>query len=159
MQVWRKKTVRYVIDGEKVASGTHGAAKETIKSKRFYGTLRLADGRTKQVPLSEDRDASQTLYVPDRKLEQAEIAERHRRDLHFVGDWHTHREPCPRPSRTDLRSIAESVRRSKHGLNGFLLVIVGQADPPAGLFVSVSDGATTYELLPVNPAPSTRDAS
>lgn len=61
MQVWRNKTVRYVLDGEKVARGTPGATKETVESKRFYGTLRLAEGRTKQVPLCEDRDASRKL--------------------------------------------------------------------------------------------------
>src|SRR5688500_14730786 len=61
MRVWRKKTVRYVLDGRRVSKGTPGSVKRDELSKRFYGTLRLADGRTKQVPLSEDRDASRKL--------------------------------------------------------------------------------------------------
>jgi len=39
----------------------------------------------------------------------------------------------------DIASISESVRKSTHALNGFLLVIVGQAEPPGGLLVSVHD--------------------
>jgi hypothetical protein len=66
MQVWRKKTVRYVLDGEKVPRETRGAKKETVESKRYYGTLRLGDDSTKQVPLCESWDASRTAAVRDR---------------------------------------------------------------------------------------------
>jgi integrative and conjugative element protein (TIGR02256 family) len=34
-------------------------------------------------------------YWPSRRAEQAEIVERHRDGLHFVGDWHTHPEDTP----------------------------------------------------------------
>ena len=45
------------------------------------------------------------------------------------------------PARLDLdiASISESTRKSIHGLNGFVLVIVGQAEPPGGLVVSAHD--------------------
>ena len=39
----------------------------------------------------------------------------------------------------DIASISESARKSIHGLNGFVLVIVGQAEPPGGLVVSAHD--------------------
>ena len=89
-------------------------------------------------PRRTDR-RTRTSYVPDRTAEQREIDSRHAKGLHYVGDWHTHPEPVPGPSSLDIASISESVRKSTHALNGFLLVIVGQAEPPGGLFVSVHD--------------------
>ena len=89
-------------------------------------------------PRRTDR-RTRTSYVPDRAAEQREIDSRHAEGLHYVGDWHTHPEPVPGPSGLDIASISESVRKSTHALNGFLLVIVGQAEPPGGLFVSVHD--------------------
>ena len=50
MNVWRKQTVR-VRDGQR----------ETIYSKRFYGTLTLASGKRKQEPLTEDKPSSLAL--------------------------------------------------------------------------------------------------
>lgn len=91
-------------------------------------------------PRRTDRRA-RTSYVPDRAAEQREINSRHADRLHYVGDWHTHPEMLPGPSGLDIVSISESVRKSTHALNGFLLVIVGQAEPPSGLLVSVHDGS------------------
>lgn len=66
--------------------------------------------------------------------------------LHYVGDWHTHPEDNPWPSPTDLDSIVDCVRRSRHELAGFLLVIVGRLDPPAGLYVALHDGRSASAL-------------
>lgn len=85
-------------------------------------------------------------YVPDRRAEQVEILERHARGLHYVGDWHTHPEPHPSASSLDARSMAECVAKSTHQLHGFLLVIVGQDEPPAGLHVSIHDRNAGYAL-------------
>ena len=61
MDVWKKKTVRWVIEGKNVSPRTPNASKRIILSKRFYGTLRLATGKRKQVPLSDERKTSLTL--------------------------------------------------------------------------------------------------
>jgi integrative and conjugative element protein (TIGR02256 family) len=79
-------------------------------------------------------------YVPDRRREQEEIDALHRRGLHFIGDWHTHPEPRPCPSTSDIRSIQQAVRESTHHLNGFILLIAGTDRFPAGLFVSLYFG-------------------
>ena len=84
---------------------------------------------------------TRTSYVPDRKAEQREIDTRHAAGLHYIGDWHTHPESVPVPSWRDKHSIAESVRKSTHTLQGFVLVVVGQMKAPAGLAVSVYDAA------------------
>lgn len=61
MSIWKKRTVRYRLNGKTVPKTTPGAEPETIESKRFYGTLQTIDGKRKQVPLCEDRQASLTL--------------------------------------------------------------------------------------------------
>jgi integrative and conjugative element protein (TIGR02256 family) len=98
-------------------------------------------------PRRSDR-RSRYSYAPNRRAEQAEILDRHAKGLHFVGDWHTHPERRPQPSHPDCTSIGECVRRSTHGLNGFVLAVVGQADPPDGLFVAVHDGVRAHRLVP-----------
>jgi integrative and conjugative element protein (TIGR02256 family) len=89
---------------------------------------------------------SRCSYIPDRTEEQREIVERHALGLHFIGDWHTHPEHHGRPSPTDLSSIGETVRKSRHNLNGFVLVVVGYSTLPASMHVSVHDGDREFEL-------------
>jgi integrative and conjugative element protein (TIGR02256 family) len=91
---------------------------------------------------------SRFAYVPDRSAEQREILERHSAGLQFVGDWHTHPARYGNPSPQDLASMAEMVQRSKHSLNGFVLVIVGRARLPSSMYVCVHDGMGAYELAP-----------
>jgi integrative and conjugative element protein (TIGR02256 family) len=86
-------------------------------------------------------------YVPDRRREQEEIDALHGRGLHFIGDWHTHPEPHPRPSASDIRSIRQAVRDSKHHLNGFILLIAGTERFPVGLFVSLYYGQGEAEIV------------
>jgi integrative and conjugative element protein (TIGR02256 family) len=98
-------------------------------------------------PRRTDR-RTRTSYVPDRRAEQAEILDRHARGLHYVGDWHTHPQRSPQPSRPDAESIAECVAKSVHQLNGFVLVIVGQLEPPAGLHVSINNATSAFTIDP-----------
>lgn len=64
MNVWRKQSVKWAKNGKRVAKGTPDAKQTKSFSKRFYGTLRTASGKRKQVPLTEDRKSSQTLLNP-----------------------------------------------------------------------------------------------
>jgi len=89
---------------------------------------------------------ARTSYRPDRKAEQQEILERHRRGLHYVGDWHTHPSPQPLPSYLDYRSIQASVRQSAHQLDGFVLIVVGTLRAPDGLHISVNNRNGAFTL-------------
>lgn len=89
-------------------------------------------------------------YRPNRRAEQREIALRHARGLNFIGDWHTHPEDVPSPSRDDADSIKESVAKSQHALNGFLLAIVGREAFPPGLYVSLFSHAVGVQLRPLD---------
>lgn len=85
-------------------------------------------------------------YWPDENAERREIEAMFSRDFHFVGCWHTHPEDIATPSHVDVRSISDSVRRSKHALTGFVMVIVGRAALPESLSVSVCDAVRVYPL-------------
>jgi len=88
-------------------------------------------------------------YEPDRIPERAEIKDRYARGLHFVGDWHTHRQERPSPSRTDEHNIRELVRFSSHDLAGFVLIIIGRAAFPEGMYVSFHSKTEGTRLIPV----------
>jgi integrative and conjugative element protein (TIGR02256 family) len=98
-------------------------------------------------------------YQPDRKAEQAEIDDAHRRGLFFLGDWHTHPESVPNPSPQDLHSITESFKKSTHHLNGFLLVIAGTQRLPSGLYVAVHNDKEAVRLLPRTRASCAKQAA
>lgn len=87
-------------------------------------------------------------FRPNRAAEQKEIDSRHKKGLHFVGDWHTHPEDIPQPSHLDISSMQETVAKSVHSLNGFLMVIVGVKEFPDALSVSLCDGKTMCFLKP-----------
>ena len=89
---------------------------------------------------------SRCSYSPDTEAEQLEIEERFSRGLYFIGCWHTHPEPVPTPSDFDVRNTSECVRLSRHALNGFVMAIVGQAEIPRSLYVSVCDRAAVHRL-------------
>jgi len=76
-------------------------------------------------------------FNPDRRHERAEIKNLFDQGLHYVGDWHTHSEPRPKPSRLDLTSMDDCFKKSRHELKSFIMVIVGQAEFPGGLWVSL----------------------
>lgn len=98
-------------------------------------------------PRATDR-RSRYGYIPDRRVEQEEIDWMHSRGLHFIGDWHTHPERIPTPSASDVRSIREAVTRSKHHLNGVVMLIAGTELFPLGLFIALYDahGETAISL-------------
>jgi integrative and conjugative element protein (TIGR02256 family) len=99
-------------------------------------------------PRPADR-RSRFYFAPSRIHERREIRELHRRGLHYVGDWHTHPEPVPSPSSLDLRNIREIFTQSRHAYAGILIVIVGQLEPPTGIFVGIANGQQIAALVPL----------
>jgi len=83
-----------------------GAERVVVPSKRFYGTLRAADGSRRQIPLCEDREASKTLL---RRLQ----TEEDRRLAVGYDRWAVERQ---RPLE-DLVSEYEQYLRSKANTN------------------------------------------
>jgi integrative and conjugative element protein (TIGR02256 family) len=87
-----------------------------------------------------------TLFIPNRILQRRLIKKTFKKGWHFVGEWHTHPEPKPTPSRLDLNSMADAFRKSQHELNCFIMVIVGNGNETLELWVSAHDGSTYHRL-------------
>ena len=88
-------------------------------------------------------------FWPNRKDEQVEIHRKYTEaGIHFVGDWHTHPEHIPRPSDSDIKSVAEMLRDSRHNLPGVFLVVVGTDGFPGGLYVGFHTRDKLTQLLP-----------
>ena len=108
--------------------------------EKFCVRVSLASG-----PREADKK-SRFSFFPSRRKENTEIKDRFRDGLHYVGDWHTHPEPYPTPSRIDLRSMEDCFQNSRHSLSHFVMIIVGQANLPAGLWVSLHDSKSYFQL-------------
>lgn len=87
-------------------------------------------------------------FWPDRKAEREEIARLFKEGYHYLGDWHTHPEGRPFPSGPDQQKMMEIFRMSKHQLGAMLMVIVGQEDFPAGLYVGAVSASGIEPLCP-----------
>jgi integrative and conjugative element protein (TIGR02256 family) len=85
-------------------------------------------------------------FVPNRRMQQREIRERYARGLHFVGDWHTHPEPIPRPSHDDIYGMIECFGHSVHDLRAFVMVIAGTRPAPEGLYIAIVDRNSAKQL-------------
>jgi len=72
-----------------------------------------------------------------RPSEQRDVDKHFKMGLHFVGNWHTHPEKVPVPSKTDYRRIESNFYASVHELKGLIMVVVGLEAFPAGLSVIV----------------------
>jgi integrative and conjugative element protein (TIGR02256 family) len=76
-----------------------------------------------------------TAFEPNPRAQREEIRQRFEAGLHFVGDWHSHPEPVPSPSRLDLESMRNCFQKSKHDLKALVLIVIGTQPFPEGLWV------------------------
>ena len=83
------------------------------------------------------RRCRQTTPTAGRRVAALELDGR----LGYLGDWHTHPEREPSPSSWDLESMEDCFKKSRHQLKAFVMVIVGRAAFPEGLWVSLHDKA------------------
>jgi integrative and conjugative element protein (TIGR02256 family) len=77
---------------------------------------------------------------------QDEICAKHDAGIHYVGEWHTHPEPEPTPSRRDEATMSSRVKESIHQLNGFVFAIVGQGVFPVAITLMIHDGSSWHRL-------------
>lgn len=89
---------------------------------------------------------TRTTYKPDRQAEQIEIMQMFEAGLHYVGDWHTHPDPHPQPSKLDISSFAACYTSSVHELKAFVMIVVGTNTAPDGLRVSLHDASKEFVL-------------
>ncbi len=80
---------------------------------------------------------SRFFFRPKLSIQQNTINEKFNNGLHFVGEWHTHPEKYPTPSNTDLKSMTDCFNRSKHELNGLIMIIMGTGERNDAIWVSI----------------------
>ncbi len=85
-------------------------------------------------------------FVPNKARLKIEILEYFNKGFHYVGDWHSHPQRNPRPSTLDLQSMKQCFSRSKHELEHFILVIVGNNRSPNCLWVGAIDSKSIINL-------------
>lgn len=88
-----------------------------------------------------------TWFRPDLRKQNVEIQRLFQEGFHFVGDWHTHPEREPAPSSWDTDSMKDCFKKSRHQLKAFLMVIVGRAGFPNGLWVSLHQNNVVERLI------------
>ncbi len=102
-----------------------------------FPTIRIAAVTT---PHKSDQ-RWKTLFIPNRILQRRTIKNHFKKGYHFIGEWHTHPEQNPTPSRLDLKSMREAFLKSNHELNYFIMAIVGNRPDSLVLWVSAHDGS------------------
>src|SRR5690606_19169957 len=71
---------------------------------------------------------------------QRAIRRQARSGLIYLGEWHTHAENVPRPSRFDESALRALRSRSEIRVRSLLLLIVGRTFPPDNLCLCSTDG-------------------
>jgi integrative and conjugative element protein (TIGR02256 family) len=83
----------------------------------------------------------------NKKHRQKQIDKHYEQGLHFIGQWHTHPEPWPKPSSVDLNSMDEMTSLSEHALYGFIMVIVGNGEGKNSIHASIHTSHSWTKLL------------
>ena len=88
------------------------------------------------------------LFIPYKKRLRKEIHDYFLKGLHYIGDWHTHPQKTPKPSRLDLMSMRECFIKSNHQLDHFVLVIVGNLISLKMIWVGLINHTQAFEVYP-----------
>ncbi|QOI95897.1 Mov34/MPN/PAD-1 family protein [Aeromonas salmonicida] len=91
---------------------------------------------------------TRTRFKPNLNEANKTILKMRNLGLHYLGDWHTHSERRPTPSRDDMQSIQRAYNQDVHNLRFMILFILSNQDPKLS-YCSLSDGRREY-LLDVN---------
>lgn len=111
---------------------------------QLFGTFTYGQSVRVSVATGPSRGSlrSRFSFRPNRSAEKREIESFHQRGLHYLGDWHSHPESRPSPSRCDENKMMQIYGASRHDLNCVLMVIVGTSTFPDALWVgTVTDSA------------------
>lgn len=123
-------------------------ARQTAPGDKETGGILLAEISNKEVRIvnatraEKPASVSRFLFKPSLRKKRLVVKEAFEAGLHFAGEWHTHPEKNPTPSSIDEESMKDSFKRSKHELNSFIMVIVGNCEEDLSLSVTLhSKGA------------------
>ena len=90
---------------------------------------------------------SQFFFKHDSVSAQKTINKYFKKNLHYIGDWHTHPQKIPQPSPIDLQSINDIFLKSTHELNFMVHMIVGLSEDPRDLYICITDGFKVRQCI------------
>jgi integrative and conjugative element protein (TIGR02256 family) len=90
-------------------------------------------------------ERSRYLYRSNPVAAQRAINERSRRNLLYLGEWHTHAEDIPSASRLDDDAMRRLIAKSHLNSNSLLMMIVGRAQGVRGLAIWSVFGTVTRQ--------------
>lgn len=128
---------------EKEVFDVFANARQLARKDKETGGLLLARISEEEVRVVEATRAerrasiSRILFKPSLSRKRKIVKEAFEAGLHFVGEWHTHPERDPTPSSIDMNSMKDSFRRSRHELNRFIMVIVGNREEKLSLSITL----------------------
>ena len=94
-------------------------------------------------PAPRDSRASFSSFERGVKDLESQLQNAWNNGRHYVGEWHYHTLPLPRPSETDLRSLAEIASNPKMYCSNPILLIAGSD----GMFAATSHKAGALSLV------------
>lgn len=104
----------------------------------LFAEISKSEVRIVRVTRAEKRASiSRVLFRPSLRQKRIAVKEAFNDGLHFVGEWHTHPERDPSPSSMDEESMEDSFKRSKHELNRFLMIILGNRKRQLSLAITL----------------------
>lgn len=86
-----------------------------------------------------------TRFIPNKEAAQETINDMFDRGFHYIGDWHTHPQYIPKPSWTDIRTIKDVFKKSKHGLSYILMLVLSNSENFENSFLGLTDGKIIIE--------------
>lgn len=89
-------------------------------------------------------ERSRYRYRSNPAAAQRAIDERSKRNLLYLGEWHTHAEDCPNASSLDDKAMASLIKGSSLNSNGLLMMIVGRAPSVDGIGIWSVSSTTVY---------------
>lgn len=66
----------------------------------------------------------------------------------YLGEWHTHAEPYPHPSGEDIATMSGLVQKSTLAAGAAMMLIVGTATPPAGMYLGTFSAGKFHQWTP-----------
>lgn len=85
-------------------------------------------------------------FWPFRKKERQDIEYYFKKGLHYVGDWHTHPQKFPIPSKEDLDTVKSIFCASAHELNFLILLIIGNSGQMHDIWVGLINATEVVVL-------------
>lgn len=130
--IFEANALQILIDGRQIGE------KEKETGGMLLARISESEVRIVEATKAEKRASiSRTLFKPSLSRKRKIVQEAFEAGLHFVGEWHTHPERDPTPSSIDINSMKDSFRRSRHELNRFIMVIVGNRKEKLSLSITL----------------------